>query len=56
MNFKTKALRKKGFVEDEQKGIKEYAHAIKKSKGREQKAYKEILPQEKQHLNKLKKI
>ncbi len=55
-NAKSKAIRKMSFEKDERKGIKEYKSAIRKSKGRERRVYKEILPQEKRHLNKLEKI
>ena len=44
------------FEEDEEKGIKDYKRAIEKAKGRERKVYKEILPQERKHLKKIKKI
>jgi len=61
MNTKDKALsnkrsRVKSFKKDEEKGIKEYEKAINKSKGKEKETYKEILPQEEKHLQKIRKI
>ena len=56
MNSHEKALRKKHFEEDEEKGIKEYKGAIRKSEGKEKRTYKRILPQEKHHLALLKKM
>ena len=52
---KSKAL-KSHFEKDEKKGIKDYEMAVKKTKGRERRVYKEILPQERTHLKKLKTI
>jgi hypothetical protein len=53
---KSKLARKMHFEKDEKEGIKEYGRAIKKSHGKERGTYKEILPEEKEHLNKLRKI
>ena len=53
---KSKALRKKRFEKDEKEGIHEYKKAINESKGRERRTYKSILPEEKEHLSKIKKI
>ncbi len=53
---KRKIARKMAFVKDERKGIEEYKEAIPKSKGQEKRTYKEILPEEREHLSKLKKI
>ena len=52
---KSKALKKK-FEKDEREGIHQYETAIKRTKGRERKTYRQILPQEKQHLRKIEKI
>ena len=43
-------------LKDEQTGIKEYGRAIKKTKGKDRKTYKEILPDEKRHARKLKDL
>lgn len=56
MNSHEKALRKKHFEKDEREGIKDYKKAINVSKEKEKKTYKHILPEEKHHLNLLKKI
>jgi hypothetical protein len=54
---KSKALKRKmSFEKDESRGIKEYKHAIKQSKGRERSIYERILPQEKHHLKEIKSI
>lgn len=53
---KGKIARKMAFEKDEVKGINEYKKAIHESKGKEKATYKKILPQEKKHLKKLKKI
>jgi rubrerythrin len=50
------ALRKRRFIKDEEEGINEYKKAIKESKGKEKEVYKAILPQEQEHLSKLKNL
>lgn len=54
MSHKSKALER--FKKDEKEGIKSYKKAIKRSKGEEKETYKEILPDEKKHLEELKEI
>ena len=56
MANQTKAARKASFAKDEKEGIKGYKQAIKKSTGKEKSTYKSILPEEKKHLAKIKKI
>ena len=57
MNTKSKALeRVKFFKKDEKEGIEHYKKAIKVAKGKERDTYKKILPQEKKHLQDIKKI
>lgn len=51
-----KEARKLAFEKDERAGIKEYKKAIKRSTGKEKKTYQSILPQEKSHLRRIKKI
>lgn len=47
---------KKHFIKDESEGITAYEKALKKVKGKEKQTYKRILPQEKHHLQEIKKI
>lgn len=43
-------------IKDESQGIKEYSEAVRESRGRAKKTYKQILPDEKKHLKELKKL